>query len=116
MDGALEKINQKKAEKTSVDELHIHLDKQRAESVFNDMKILFDTTVKQFDDKIIHERNKIEASYKRINLEQRHEMDKFKNEYNSLILKKVTKIEDFVNELALEQARILEKLVGLNSN
>ena len=59
MDGALEKINEKKAEQTTVDELYIHLDKRRAESVFNDMKILFDTTVKQFDDKMVHQRNNI---------------------------------------------------------
>ena len=38
-------------------------------------------------------------------------MKTFKREYNSLILSKVTKMEAFVNDLALEQAKLLEGFI-----
>ena len=42
-------------------------------------------------------------------------MNDFERRYNSLILNKVTKVEDFVNEIALEQARLLERFILLRS-
>ena len=59
LDNALERMDKKKVDHNVVENLAFHLNKDRAESVFDDMKILFDTTVKQFDEKLTYERNKI---------------------------------------------------------
>ena len=56
-DGALEKIDEAKADKTMVESIQESVKKESAMQVFNDMKLLFDTTVKQFDEKVTYERN-----------------------------------------------------------
>ena len=43
-------------------------------------------------------------------------MHDFERRYNSLILNKVTKVEDFVKEVALEQARLLERFIWLGKD
>jgi len=40
--------------------------KGRADAVFSDMKILFDSTVRQFDEKVAFERGEVAKSYERI--------------------------------------------------
>ena len=110
-DNALGKVAEKKADRHEFEKLANDLQKDRAVSVFNDMKILFDTTVNQFDEKIIYERRQIRTTYERLLQEQRKDMLNFEKRYNHLILSKVTKLEDFVNELAIEQAKLLEKFI-----
>ena len=44
-DIALERIDQKKCEKSDFEALSKSVDQQRAFSIFNDMKLLFDTTL-----------------------------------------------------------------------
>ena len=43
-------------------------------------------------------------------------MNEFEKRYNSLILNKVTKLEDFVKEVALEQARLLERFIRIGKD
>ena len=45
-DGALEKIAETKADKTELQSIYNSVQKDSAMAVFNDMKLLFDTTVK----------------------------------------------------------------------
>ena len=52
-DTALAKVHDLKADKKDFTELQQSLDKDRAQSIFNDMRILFDTTVKRFDEKVV---------------------------------------------------------------
>ena len=35
----------------------------------------------------------------------------FEKRYNYIIVNKITKMEDFVNDVALEQARLLERFI-----
>ena len=65
-DTALEKVHVQKADKQDFLKLKTSLDKDRATSIFNDMKILFDTTVKTFDEKVVYERNQVEERYAKI--------------------------------------------------
>ena len=51
-DTALEQINNLKADKSELERLETQTKPQRAESVFNDMKILFDSATIQFDEKL----------------------------------------------------------------
>ena len=44
-DLALERIDQKKCDKSEFEALSQSVDQQRAFSIFNDMKLLFDTTL-----------------------------------------------------------------------
>ena len=76
------------------------------------MKDLFDCTVKQFDKKVVYERNNIKMAYEKILLDQRQEMKVSEKKYDYLILNKVKKMEDFVHELAIGQAKLLEKVVS----
>ena len=68
------------------------------------MKILFDTTVNQFDEKASIERNKLQISFDKLLLEQRQERKDFETNYTFLVQDKITKLEDYMNKLSLEQA------------
>ena len=50
-DGVLEKIDEKKADRTELAELYKSVDKQRGIEIFNDMKLLFDSTMQKLQDK-----------------------------------------------------------------
>ena len=50
-DSALSKVHTMKVDKKDFETLKVSLDKDRAASIFNDMKLLFDTTIGQFDEK-----------------------------------------------------------------
>ena len=105
-DSALEKVHIQKADKKDFLALKVSLDKDRAASIFNDMKILFDTTVKQFDEKVVYERTQVEERYAKILRDQRLVMQTFEKKYNILVMKKIDKLEKIVNDLALDQARM----------
>ena len=57
LDGAFESMNASKIDRIEFEKFRTSLDKERAQSVFNDMKSLFDSTVIQFDEKMVTERN-----------------------------------------------------------
>ena len=59
-DIALEKVHEMKANKEDFFKLKQSLDRDRAMSIFNDMKILFDSTIKQIDEKFNNERSQVE--------------------------------------------------------
>ena len=54
-DTALEKVHELKADRQDLAKLKKSVEKDRALSIFNDMKILFDTTVKQISERLSHE-------------------------------------------------------------
>ena len=56
----MKSIREEKVDKTDFAILEKSLAKGRAEAVFDDMKRLFDLTVKNFDAKVAHERSFIE--------------------------------------------------------
>ena len=78
------------------------------------MKELFDCTVKEFDKKVTYERNNMKSAYEKILSEQRKQFKVNEIEYNHLMLKKIKKIEDFAHELAIDQAKLLEKVISNN--
>ena len=104
-DIALEKVHEMKANKEDFFRLKQSLDRDRAMSIFNDMKILFDSTVKKIDDKFNHERSQVEDIYAKILRDQKLVMTAFEKKYNHLILEKIVKLETLVNDLSLEQAK-----------
>lgn len=69
------------------------------------MKILFDTTVKQFDDKIVYERTQIEDRYAKILRDQRLVMQTFEKKYTLQIMNKIEKLENIVNDVAYDQLK-----------
>ena len=71
-------------------------------SIFNDMKILFDSTIKKIDEKFINERSQVEERYAKILRDQKLVMTAFEKKYNHLILDKIVKLETLVNDLGLE--------------
>lgn len=56
-DSALEKVNCNKVERKELEKLAASVDKSHAQTIFRDMKLLFDTTVMQIDKKVVDERN-----------------------------------------------------------
>ena len=85
-------------------------------TVFNDMKVLLDTTVNCLEEKHDHERYRMEATFDKILRDQRHASQSFKSEFASTVLNKVNNLETFSNDLALEQAKILEKFISINQS
>ena len=55
-DTALEKVHEQKADKTEFNKLKMSLEKDRAICIFNDMKVLFDSTIKNINEKLSFER------------------------------------------------------------
>ena len=66
MDDVVARINVEKANHADFHVLKQSLKKERAESVFDDMKTLFDATVKQFDEKVAYERQHVAQTFDRI--------------------------------------------------
>ena len=65
-DTALEKVHEQKVDRQEFAKLKQSLDKDRALSIFNDMKLLFDTTVKQLSDKLVSELSSMEDRYSKL--------------------------------------------------
>ena len=79
------------------------------------MKILFDSTTLQFDEKIEREMEKVQATYGRLFQEQKQEVRDIEKRYNDLVTGKFKNLENFINEIALEQAKINEKYNGTSN-
>ena len=73
------------------------------------MKILFDSTVKQFEAKVDHERNEVAKSYEKIVEKQRNMILSFEMKYSNMIKSRLDRLEAFTDDLALEQARLNTK-------
>ena len=58
------------------------MDKNRAESVFNDMKTLFDATVREFEEKIDREKFSVAGSYERIMEKHNSMIINFENQFS----------------------------------
>ena len=108
LDLALHKFDQKKADVTALEALADATHKGRALEVFNDMKLLFDTTLENLRKKQEIERNQTEKIYDRIYQQQRKEIKGFEKRYNLFVKQKLTQFEHNLSTLALEQARLTE--------
>ena len=69
-DTAMQVLNETKANVTDFDELRAGLDFTRTENVFRDMMSLIDTTTKNFEAKVEHERAQTTSLFQRLLLEQ----------------------------------------------
>lgn len=101
-DGAIKKVSDEKADREDFVKLKQSLVKARIESVFDDMKILFDSTVKQFDQKVVHERKEVAKAYERIVEKQRSMILGFEMKYNTMIKGRMDKLEAVTDDLAFE--------------
>ena len=79
------------------------LDKDRALSIFNDMKILFDTTVKQLSDKLSNELSLMEDRYSKLLRDQKLVMVANEKKYTHLIKEKILRLETLVNDLSMQK-------------
>ena len=71
MDTALEKIEKTKSDRVELEKLSSDVDPSKQQSIFNDMKDLFDTTLLGLEEKRVREIISLEASFNRLLNEQR---------------------------------------------
>ena len=76
------------------------------------MQLLLDTTVQQLEERFIVKCNSMQNCYQNINLDYRKTIQSNNKKYFNLFNDKISFIEKFMNELALEQAKILEGVVN----
>ena len=113
-DSALERIYEIKADKSQVEKIEEQSKPERAISVFKDMKMLLDATTKQFEERLQREMTKIQTQYGKLLQEQKQAVYDIENHYSHQIGSKIQGMEDFMNEIALEQAKMKEKYNGAN--
>ena len=109
VDEVVKSVQKEKANRDDFHKLEKAVAMGRPEEMFNDMKILYDSTVATFDKKVVDERNKVAKTYQRIVEQQRSMMIGFEMKYNNLIRGRLDKIEAFTEDLALEQAKLNTK-------
>jgi len=102
----MEKLYKEKASKTEFDSLRQSLDKHRAESIFNDMKRLFDMTIARFTRKMDAERDRLQGSYEIIMREQKVIVQAFERKFSYLVMGRIEKVEQFMEDIALEQGQM----------
>ena len=66
LDKAVERLHTVKANQVEVSELRAATSQERAQSVMDDMKLLFDTTTKEFEKKLQAKIGEVEKTYDRI--------------------------------------------------
>ena len=113
-DSALERIYEIKADKSQVEIIAEETKPERAISVFEDMKMLLDATTKQFEERLQREMKKIQNQYGKLLQEQKQTVYDIENHYSNQIGAKIQSMEEFMNELALEQAKMKEMYIGTN--
>ena len=94
LDEVIKKISAEKASLELFEKLKQSVTKERAMSIFNDMKQLFDTTVQQFDKKVAFERHQVAKSYESILEKQRSMILSFEMKYNNMIKYKIDTLEN----------------------
>lgn len=105
-DSVIKKVSDEKADREDFVRLEQSMAKGRAESVFVDMKILFDSTVKQFDQKVVYERKEVAKAYERIVEKQRAMILGFEMKYDNMIKGRMDRLEAVMDDLAFEQAKL----------
>jgi len=65
-DDVVMRINEKKANRTDLDELKASVEPSRAQVIFSDMKLLFDTTMAQNEKFWLSKVRQVEETYDRI--------------------------------------------------
>ena len=107
-------IHETKADKKDFLVLKKSVEPVRTEMIMNDMKLLFDSTVKQFDKRLRAEKSQLTVTYDRIIEKQKNMTLAFEMKYSNMITQRIDRVETFSNDLALEQAR-LTACAGMNS-
>ena len=102
MDEVVRSVSKDKADKKDFEKLEKSLAKGRAEAVFNDMKDLFDTTVKQFDEKVVYERKYVAQTYDRILSKQENMFRAYEMKYSNLLKARIERVESFMEDIAAE--------------
>ena len=111
-DSALAQIDSNKADKQELAQLAKSLDNQTNLAVFKDMQLLLDTTVQQLEERFIVKCNSMQSCYQNINLDYRKTIQSNNKKYFNHFTDKISFIKKFMNELALEQAKILEGIMN----
>ena len=106
LDETVKVINEKKAEKTDLDLLRLSMNPLRAEAVMQDMKILFDSTVVEFNKRLEAEKKIISDTYDRILAKQKNMVLAFEMKYANMLKQRMDRVENFTNDLAMEQAKL----------
>ena len=74
--------------------------------------MLLDATTKQFEDRLQKEMKKIQTQYGKLLQEQKQAVYDIESHYSNQIGARIKGMEDFMNEIALEQAKIKELYNG----
>ena len=109
-DQALEKLYNQKASKEEFEQLLQSLDKHRAEQIFNDMKSLFDSTVQQALSRLDTHRDKLVKQTDQTLTEQQKELSRLEKKYSYFVSEKMQKLNFFVDDIALGQEQIVERI------
>ena len=73
-----------------------------------DMKLLFDTTTKEFDKKLHAKIGEVEKTYDRIIAKQKSLFVGFEMKYSNKMNQRLQNVEQFMDDIAIEQARLAE--------
>ena len=71
-------------------------------SVMNDMKLLFDSAVKEFEKRMCAEKHDLTSSYGSILEKQKKMILAFEMKYSNMIKQRMDRLETFTNDLAME--------------
>ena len=112
-DETMKAMHETKANLSDLEDLKIFIDPTRAQCVMNDMKILFHSTVGEFEKKLEAGQSQIDVKYERILEKQNKMVLAIEVRYTGTIKKRIDRIEAFTNDLAMEQAR-LTACAGMN--
>ena len=109
LDQAVERLHTLKANQVEVNELRAATSQERAQSVMDDMKLLFDTTTKEFEKKLQAKIAEVEKTYDRIIEKQKSLFVGFEMKYSNKMNHRLKNVEQFMDSIAIEQARLAEE-------
>ena len=105
-DVAIKQVRDEKANNEDFVRLEKSMSRERADSVFKDMRILFDSTVKVFEEKVLRDRKEVANAYERIVEKQRSMILNFEMKYDNMIKGRMDRLEAVMDDIALEQAKL----------
>lgn len=108
-DKAFEKLHRDKASRDELEMLRLSVDESRAKSIFNDMKELFDVSIKEIQKQQGLEKQKMKEAFQYV-LEQGKE--KAEKDDLSFFMFRIEKLEQLVNKMAEEKMKDNE--IGTN--
>ena len=109
-DKALEKLHSEKASTEQFSILCQSLDRHRATAIFNDMKNLFDNSIKSVQSNMKREREKTEDMHIVELQHKQTELRQIEMKYSYLYNEKLGKLQGVVDGLALEHSNVAEKV------